>query len=66
VQIDGNPAKVFPAYTVFMAVPVEVGEHKISITYRPFGFYFGGLFSILGLLCFMFVFYGRYKGSKGT
>jgi hypothetical protein len=59
-QIDDQPASVVPAFSAFMAVPVEAGKHQVVLTYRPFGFYFGGLFSILGLLYLMITANSRY------
>ena len=54
VTIDGRPGQVYPGNFAFMAVEVEAGKHQITLTYRPFGFIFGALFSILGLMLYIF------------
>jgi hypothetical protein len=61
VSIDGQPGKLYAGNYLFMAVPVASGKHQIVFTYRPFGFYFGGLFSILGLMWFIIFLAARYK-----
>jgi hypothetical protein len=48
---DGVDAPVYRGDGLFRAVRVEAGKHEITFNYRPAGFYFGGLFSILSLLC---------------
>lgn len=53
-RLDGQPAEIYPANYLFQAVHIPSGSHKIRLLYRPFGFYFGALFSILGLFLWMF------------
>jgi hypothetical protein len=55
VQIDGNAGRLQPANFLFKAVYLVSGKHQVTLYYRPFGFYFGVLFSILVLLFFMFL-----------
>lgn len=53
-RLDGQQAAIYPANYLFQAVHVPAGSHNIRLLYRPFGFYFGALFSILGLFIWMF------------
>lgn len=56
VSIDGTRKELYQADGLFRAVAVEEGNHIIEIKYRPLGFYFSGLFSILVLLCVLSLF----------
>jgi hypothetical protein len=49
--VDSTPVTLYPANVLFRAVQLPAGKHRIIIEYRPIGFYFGALFSILVLLC---------------
>jgi hypothetical protein len=60
-RIDRNSAPIYPADTLFRAVYVDPGVHKITFLYRPTGFYFGALSSIL-VLSSIAVFY-RFRGG---
>jgi hypothetical protein len=55
VSISGEPAALLPADYQFRAVYVEPGTHTVIFSYRPTGFYFAALFSILVLLLGMFL-----------
>ena len=63
-EVDGEHRPVLRADGNFRAVEVPAGNHEIVIHYRPRGFIFGGLFSILVLLLTIFwcIFSGRSKG----
>lgn len=61
VSVDGQAAALYRADGAFRAVPVLAGSHRIVFQYRPIGFYFGGLFSILVLL-FIIIWGMRRKG----
>jgi hypothetical protein len=50
LSVDGHAAALYRADGVFRAVSVPAGSHRVVFQYRPIGFYFGGLFSILVLL----------------
>lgn len=58
-RVDGRPARVVPGNYLFQAVEIPSGHHTIELAYRPSGFIFGGLFSILGLLILMITLYAR-------
>ncbi len=61
--IDSTPTTLYPANVLFRAVQVPAGEHRIILEYRPIGFYFGVLFSILVLLCVMLLWKKRGRAS---
>ncbi len=48
--VSGRKSPIVPADFLFKAVYVEPGSHIVTLSYRPAGFYFAGLFSILVLL----------------
>lgn len=48
--VDGDQSPLYRADSIFRAVYVGAGSHQVEIKYRPSGFYFGGMFSILVLL----------------
>ncbi|RPJ52271.1 MAG: hypothetical protein EHM21_00605, partial [Chloroflexi bacterium] len=54
-SLDGTPASLYQADGLFRAVAVGAGLHRVEIKYRPPGFYFSGLFSILMLLCVVYL-----------
>jgi len=54
--ISGKKSILVPADFQFKAVFVEKGDHMIVFAYRPSGFYFAALFSILVLLFAIFLF----------
>lgn len=45
--IDGERADILRANYLFRAVRVPPGDHIVSISYRPFWFYFGSLISLI-------------------
>ncbi|MCI1955862.1 MAG: YfhO family protein [Oscillospiraceae bacterium] len=47
--VNGKPAKISRVFDTFMAVPLEKGENRISVSYVPAGFRPGLAISILGL-----------------
>lgn len=53
--IDSAAAPIYPANYLFRSLQVPAGEHQIVVEYRPIGFYFGALFSILVLLYLTFL-----------
>jgi hypothetical protein len=55
VSVSGHTGQLYPADYQFRAVYVEKGKHNVTFSYRPTGFYFGALFSILVLLPGMFL-----------
>ncbi len=48
--VDGDQSPLYRADSIFRAVYVGAGSHQVEIKYRPSGFNFGGMFSILVLL----------------
>ena len=50
VAIDGRQAKAFPADSLFRAVWVPAGAHKVSWEYRPNSFAAGLVISLTGLV----------------
>jgi len=55
-KVNGRPAAVYPADTLFRAVYLAPGAHDIEFLYHPTGFYFAALFSILVLLLMIVVY----------
>jgi uncharacterized membrane protein YfhO len=53
-SVDGTGVDLYQADGLFRAVAVGDGKHKVEMKYRPAGFYFGGMFSIL-ILVLIFV-----------
>ncbi|MFM8322084.1 MAG: YfhO family protein [Chloroflexota bacterium] len=51
--VNGQPAPVWRADYLFMAVQLPAGEAQVRLAYRPRSFYLGGALSLLGLLIFM-------------
>jgi hypothetical protein len=48
-SIDGQPAPIMRANRDFMAVPVEAGEHRLELQFRPASLRHGAMLSSLGL-----------------
>ncbi len=48
-RLDGQSVSLYRANYLFRAVAVPAGKHLLNVNYTSVGFYFGGLFSILGL-----------------
>ncbi|MCL4506280.1 MAG: YfhO family protein [Chloroflexi bacterium] len=49
-RIDGSPAPIIPADSLFRAVAITPGDHQIEFTYEPQSFVTGALISIAGWL----------------
>lgn len=64
VTVSGEKATLIPADFQFKAVYIEKGNHLVVFTYRPFGFYFAILFSILVLLFITIFFLRKNRLSK--
>lgn len=54
--VDGKPAEIFKANSMFMAIPLKKGYHKIELKYFTPGLMSGILFSALGFTIFAVVF----------
>ncbi len=48
--VDGRPAPVYRANSIFRAVPVPAGNHRVTLVFRPPDFIAGGLVSAAALL----------------
>jgi hypothetical protein len=48
--VDGQPARIWPAYIAFRAVYLPRGPHTVVFTYRPAGFDLGLILSGCGVL----------------
>ncbi len=62
-NVDSVSTPLNPANFLFRTVYLDQGIHNVSLDYHPFGFYFGGLFSILVLLLVImrFALWGRLR-----
>ncbi len=59
--IDGRPADIVRADTVFRAVCVPSGDHTVTFKYRPLSFFLGVLLSAVGWLAVLGVAIWRYR-----
>jgi len=50
-DIDGKPTPVLRADYAFRAVSMPKGVHTVTFSYRPKAFLYGGIVSVLSLLC---------------
>jgi hypothetical protein len=48
--VDGRPAEIVRADYALLAVPVEAGQHRVELTYRPLSFIVGATISGLAVL----------------
>lgn len=48
--VDGNTARVFPAYNIVRGVVAEAGHHRIELRYRPVSVYAGAMLSVMSLI----------------
>jgi hypothetical protein len=48
--VDGRPAEILRANYALLAVPVEAGQHRVELTYRPPSFIIGAVISGLAVL----------------
>jgi hypothetical protein len=48
--VDGRPAEIVRADYALLAVPVEAGQHRVELTYRPLSFIVGAAISGLAVL----------------
>jgi len=48
--VDGQPAEIVRADYALLAVPVEAGQHRVELTYRPLSFILGAAISSLAVL----------------
>jgi hypothetical protein len=48
--VDGQPAEILRADYVLLAVPVEAGQHRVELYYRPLSFILGAAISGLAVL----------------
>ena len=60
-KVDGEKTKLLRANVMYMALPLEKGEHKIELFYRTPGLYPG-----IGLTCAGFIVFGFFiwQGRK--
>ncbi len=55
-KVDGKKAELLKANSLFMALPLEAGDHKIELEYRVPGLRLGLCFFALGLLLLLGIF----------
>jgi uncharacterized membrane protein YfhO len=64
-KVDGEPAPIMIANTIFRAIPVPAGDHTVEIIYKPISVILGFIISIITLLMYLVVFLQNYlKVSK--
>ncbi|MDO4559307.1 MAG: YfhO family protein [bacterium] len=63
-KVDGKKAELLKANSLFMALPLEAGDHKIELEYHVPGLRLGLCFFILGVLILLgMMFYDKTKGK---
>lgn len=63
-KVDGKKAELLKANSLFMALPLEAGDHKIELEYHVPGLRLGLCFFVLGVfILLVMVFYDRKKRS---
>ncbi|MCD8048733.1 MAG: YfhO family protein [Clostridia bacterium] len=55
LYVDGVETEIVPFADAMIAVPLEAGEHEISLTYSPQGFGVGAAISLAGLAAFVII-----------
>ncbi len=63
--IDGQPAEILRADSIFRALPVSAGSHRIEMRFRPRHFWLGASVSLL-TLCGLIVFWRMGRRSSGN
>lgn len=53
--VDGKETDILKANTMYMALPLEAGEHKIELRYCTYGFKLGLAVSIVGFAAFVVI-----------
>jgi uncharacterized membrane protein YfhO len=48
--VDGQPARIWEAYTAIRGVEVEAGSHRIEMHYRPLTVRLGALMLLLSVM----------------
>ena len=66
--VDGRPQALLQANTLFMALPLEEGAHKVELRYRTPGIRAGAALSAIGLLTFAGLIFRhkRFKKKEGS
>ena len=60
-KVDGQPAELLRANTMYMALPLEAGVHEIELNYSVPGVWIGAVLSALGFGAFIVVIFLRRK-----
>ena len=47
--IDGQPAKIYEAYSLVRGIVVDKGQHKVELIYCPLSVYAGAILTLMGL-----------------
>lgn len=63
-EVNGKPAEVSRVFDSFLAVKLEKGENRVSVSYLPAGFRPGLALTIAGLLCLAVCVAARRKGKR--
>lgn len=46
-EIDGQPIETYRAYSALTAIPVQAGEHVVTLTYNPISYQLGAMISLI-------------------
>lgn len=70
VSVDGQETETARFMGLFLSIPLEEGEHTISLIYRPKGLTAGITLSVLALICVLAYavssFYNKHRGDASS
>lgn len=65
--VDGKEAKITRANTMYMALPLTKGEHRVELRYTTYGLKTGFVITLIGLAGFaLILLYCKKKSAKNT
>ena len=64
IKVDGEKVKPLKAYDSMICVPLEKGEHTVSMRFLPTYYVVGIILSVVGFLLMIFIFLLEFKNGK--
>lgn len=65
-KVDGKKTELLKANSLFMALPLEAGDHKIELEYHVPGFRLGLCFFVLGMVTLSIIIFSDKKKNKNV